>query len=159
MKSEQRKIQVYYRTDPNNTSTSDILNQTLQLLSNGQPIVPKTLSIWGRVLIIPQTCGRIAKTTFKQLCGEARSSAEYLEIARQFDILIISDIPRLSLATINEARRFITLIDAIYDNKVKLLASFETTLQDLFHGGEATSKTNRVSMDGLQLNEEEVILD
>ena len=159
MKSEQRKIQVYYRTDPNNTFASDILNQTLQLLSNGQPIVPKTLSIWGRVLIIPQTCGRIAKTTFKQLCGEARSSAEYLEIARQFDTLIISDIPRLSLATINEARRFITLIDAIYDNKVKLLASFETTLQDLFHGVETTSKTNRLSMDGLQLNEEEVILD
>lgn len=135
------------------------MNQTLQLLSNGQPIVPKTLSIWGRVLIIPQTCGRIAKTTFKQLCGEARSSAEYLEIARQFDILIISDIPRLSLATINEARRFITLIDAIYDNKVKLIASFETTLQDLFHGDETTSKTDRLSLDDLQLNEEEVIVD
>ena len=153
--TEQGRIQVYFRTG--NEATSKALGTALKVLAKGNPIQPRTLSIWGRDMVIQETSGRVAKISFAQLCGEARSAAEYLAIAREFEVLIISDIPRLSLATRNEARRFITLIDAIYDNHVKLIASFETNLADLFHGEEAPVKQDRILVDDLNLNEQEVL--
>lgn len=119
------------------------------------------MEIWGRKMIIEETCGRIGMTTFHHLCGEARSSAEFLQIARDFDVLIVKDIPRLDLTTRNEARRFITLIDTLYDSRVKLIASFETNLNDLFDGSPISERgiqaDDRLLLDDLKLSTSEVI--
>lgn len=155
----------------------------MKILANGAPgkrnldgfflnlksvATPKKLEIWGREFTFPETRGKIARTSFRHLCGEARSAAEYLEIAKTFNILIVEDIPKLSLDTRDEARRFITLIDALYDHKVqliqlgtykkvKLIASFESNLADLFTGETSASKIDRTLVDDLNLNEQEVI--
>jgi protein AFG1 len=113
-------------------------------------------------MIIEETCDRICRISFDQLCGQARSSAEFLQIASDFDVVIITDIPRLDLSTRNEARRFITLIDSLYDARVKLIASFETSLNDLFDGSKRTDtliqNDDRLLLDDLNLSASEVLL-
>jgi peroxisome-assembly ATPase len=81
-------------------------------------VAPKQLDFLGRTLIIPETCGRNAKISFQELCGQAHSAADYLELAKNFDVLLLTHVPKMTLFQRNEARRFITLIDALYDNRV-----------------------------------------
>lgn len=82
------------------------------------PVISRTLEIWGREMTIDETCDKVAKTTFEHLCGSPRSSADYLALSEKFEVIIIEGIPKMSLETRNEARRFITLIDSLYDCKV-----------------------------------------
>lgn len=71
---------------------------------------------------------------FKELCVEPRGSADYSEIARAFNTVMLSGIPRLTEADANAARRFITLVDEFYDRNVKLLVSAATTIDKLYTG-------------------------
>jgi peroxisome-assembly ATPase len=82
--------------------------------------VPKILSFLSRELIFERTAGRVCFASFQDICAKNLSAADFLEIVKSFDIIILKDVPRMSYTQRNEARRFITLIDAIYDNKVAL---------------------------------------
>ncbi|KAI8912858.1 ATPase, partial [Gorgonomyces haynaldii] len=95
---------------------------------------PKTLEFWGRKLSFENTGNRVLYCTFEQVCSHALSAADYLEMTKHFDTFIIQNVPRMGWAQRNEARRFITLVDNLYDQKKKLIASFETELQDLLAG-------------------------
>src|SRR5262249_20795523 len=77
----------------------------------------------GRTLHVPKSLKGVAVFSFKRLCGEARGAADYLAIARRFHTVIIVGIPMIGQEKRNEAARFVTLIDALYENKVKLLAA------------------------------------
>ncbi|KAJ3225807.1 hypothetical protein HDU81_007657 [Chytriomyces hyalinus] len=92
------------------------------------------MTFLGRTLTIPETCERNAKASFKLLCGSPHSAADFLELASHFDTLILTDVPKMSLTQRNEARRFITLIDALYENKAKLYMSSETEASLLLVG-------------------------
>lgn len=132
---------------PLNSISSRKMDMIMMHLAQGRPIIPRTLTMWGRQMVIGETCGKVAKTNFQHLCGESRSAAEYLEITKNFDTLLLEEIPRMSLTTRNEARRFITLIDALYDSKVKLVASFEASLSELFNGDTAMRPELRLVAD------------
>lgn len=84
-----------------------------------------TLRVLGRPVRIPQQCDRhrVARFSFEDVCGQALSSADYLEIVKHYDTLIVENIPALGTAQRNEARRFITLVDALYENKVCFIFS------------------------------------
>ncbi len=87
----------------------------------------------GRMLLVPKTLKGVGVFSFKRLCGEARGAADYLAIARHFHTVIVVAIPRLGPDLRNETARFITLIDALYEHKVKLIATADaepTTLYD-----------------------------
>jgi cell division protein ZapE len=71
---------------------------------------------------------------FSELCDTPRAAKDYLEIARQFHTVIISDIPVLSPAKDSAAKRFMHLIDALYDHRVKLIATSEETPEKLYQG-------------------------
>ena len=77
----------------------------------------------GRTLHVPKSLKGVAVFSFKRLCGEARGAADYLAIARHFHTVILVGIPRMGPENRNEAARFVTLIDALYEHKVKLLAA------------------------------------
>jgi cell division protein ZapE len=77
----------------------------------------------GRTLHVPKSLKGVAVFSFKRLCGEPRGAADYLAIARRFHTVIIVGIPVMSREMRNEAARFVTLIDALYDHRVKLLAA------------------------------------
>ena len=80
--------------------------------------------VYGRKVIVPKTANGIALFTFEQLCGmndnKPFGPVDYLELCQRYHTVIIQSIPVMGLAQKNEARRFITFIDAAYENKVKI---------------------------------------
>jgi cell division protein ZapE len=77
----------------------------------------------GRMLHVPKSLKGVAVFSFKRLCTEARGASDYLAIARKYHTVIVVAIPRLGPERRNETMRFITLIDALYEHKVKLIAT------------------------------------
>ncbi|MFZ5704638.1 MAG: cell division protein ZapE, partial [Pseudomonadota bacterium] len=77
----------------------------------------------GRTLHVPKSLKGVAVFSFKRLCAEARGAADYLAIARNYHTVIIVGIPLMTPENRNEAARFKVLIDALYEHKVKLLAT------------------------------------
>ena len=72
---------------------------------------------------MPKALKGVAVFSFKRLCGEARGAADYLAIARRYHTVILVGVPVLGPENRNEAARFVALIDALYEHKVKLLAA------------------------------------
>ena len=97
----------------------------------------------GRTLHVPKALKGVAVFSFKRLCGEARGAADYLAIARRFHTVIIVGIPKLGPENRNEAARFVTLIDALYEHKVKLLAAADAQPDQLYAAGDGRFEFDR----------------
>ncbi|KTR84197.1 ATPase [Novosphingobium barchaimii] len=89
----------------------------------------------GRKLHVPKSLKGVGVFSFKRLCGEPRGAADYLAIARTYHTVIIVGIPKMGPDMRNEAARFVTLIDALYENKVKLIAAADAKPEDLYQAG------------------------
>lgn len=83
----------------------------------------QTLEVHGRKLVAPVTAKGAARFTFEELCARPLGAADYLAIARRFHTVFLEDIPILPPEKRNEAKRFVTLIDALYEAKVNLVCS------------------------------------
>jgi cell division protein ZapE len=90
----------------------------------------------GRTMHIPKSLKGVAVFSFRRLCGDARGAADYLAIARRFHTVIIVGIPKMSREQRNEAARFVTLVDQLYEHKVKLLAAADAEPADLYPAGD-----------------------
>ena len=99
----------------------------------------------GRTLHVPKALKGVAVFSFKRLCGEARGAADYLAVARHFHAVIIVGIPRMGPENRNEAARFVTLIDALYEYKVKLLASAAAMPDQLYVAGDGAFEFERTA--------------
>ena len=97
---------------------------------------PATLTFLGRELEVREAAGGVARFTFAQLCEAPLASADYLAIAERFHTILIEDIPVLQPHQRNEAKRFINLIDTLYDQKVKLVATAAAQAHELYRGHE-----------------------
>lgn len=84
---------------------------------------PATHTVWGREIEVPLASGRCAMFTFKEIIGRATGAADYLELMRNYEAFIITDVPGMSHKSRDWARRFITFIDAIYESRVRRLSS------------------------------------
>jgi cell division protein ZapE len=89
------------------------------------PYEKTSLSIGARRLEIARVKGKTARFDFDEICGRPLGAADYLAIAKAFDTVIVSDVPRMHYERRNEARRFITLVDILYEAKAKLILSAE----------------------------------
>ncbi|MEJ2411101.1 MAG: cell division protein ZapE [Novosphingobium sp.] len=89
----------------------------------------------GRLLHVPKSLKGVGVFSFKRLCGEARGASDYLAIARSYHSVILVGIPKMGPDRRNEAARFVTLIDALYENKVKLIAAADASPEDLYQAG------------------------
>lgn len=99
----------------------------------------------GRVLHVPKALKGVAVFSFKRLCAEARGAPDYLAVARHFHTVIIVGIPRMGPENRNEAARFVTLIDALYEYKVKLLASAAAMPDALYVAGDGAFEFERTA--------------
>jgi cell division protein ZapE len=99
----------------------------------------------GRTLRVPKALKGVAVFAFKKLCGEARGASDYLAIARNFHTVILVGIPKLGPENRNEAARFVTLIDALYEHKVKLLAAADSTPENLYKSGDGAFEFERTA--------------
>lgn len=110
------------------------LGDEFEALSPDQPVHHGPLSLRGRQLQIRGRVGSLLWTDFASLCDGPRSAADYIDLSRRFSTLIVSAIPRLTEDDNNAARRFIHLIDECYDRSVKLIASSDAEIEDLYAG-------------------------
>ncbi len=99
----------------------------------------------GRTLHVPKSLKGVAVFSFKRLCAEARGAQDYLCIARHFHSVLIVGIPKLTKENRNEAARFVTLIDALYEYKVKLLASADAEPDVLYTEGDGSFEFERTA--------------
>lgn len=77
----------------------------------------------GRKIHLERAYKRLLDTTFSFMCEEARSAVDYLELVKHFDVFVLRDIPFVDVSNRDVLRRFVVLVDALYDNHVKLLCS------------------------------------
>jgi cell division protein ZapE len=99
----------------------------------------------GRGLHVPKSLKGVAVFSFKRLCTEARGAADYLAIAQTYHTVILVGIPRMGPENRNEAARFVTLIDALYEHKVKLLATAEAEPDALYQRGDGSFEFERTA--------------
>jgi cell division protein ZapE len=97
----------------------------------------------GRTMHVPKSLKGVAVFSFKRLCGEARGAADYLAVAQRFHTVIIVGIPVMTREMRNEAARFVTLIDALYEHRVKLLAAADAEAADLYPIGDGNFEFQR----------------
>ncbi|ODV59301.1 Afg1p ASCRUDRAFT_77362 [Ascoidea rubescens DSM 1968] len=91
------------------------------------------LTIWGRKLIVPKSSPpNVAQFTFEELCARPLSAGDYLTLAQNFTSFIITDIPYLSIDVRDKVRRFITFLDAVYDNNGRIAVTAVAPFDDLF---------------------------
>lgn len=92
-------------------------------VTEGAPEKPVSIAMKGRTIEIPRAAGRCARFTFSDLCEKPLGASDYLAIAKRFDVVFVENIPHLGPEKRNETKRFIILIDALYDASVRLFAS------------------------------------
>ncbi|WLS03547.1 cell division protein ZapE [Shinella oryzae] len=97
----------------------------------GATVAPATLSFRGRTIAVPQAAGRVARFSFADLCARPLGAADYLEILAHYDTLFVDHIPLLGAEKRNETKRFINLVDTIYDHRARLFASAAAAPEDL----------------------------
>ncbi|KAF8925389.1 hypothetical protein BGZ58_000853 [Dissophora ornata] len=113
-------------------------------IRNGNPVQERRMRFLGRELVLPHTAGNIAMCSFDELCAQTLSAADYLTLAESINTLILTDIPKLKPTTLhrNETRRLIILIDALYENHVKLVCSADGPISEIFGGGSGVHSTD-----------------
>ncbi|MBW4962692.1 cell division protein ZapE [Sulfitobacter sp. CW3] len=104
-----------------------------------------TLRVKGRDVVIPQFRNGIARAGFHALCGQPLGAADYLSLAEACRVLLLDNIPSLGRANFNEAKRFVTLIDALYEAKVRLICSAAASPEMLYLEGEGTFEFERTA--------------
>jgi cell division protein ZapE len=125
---------VYY-TPPDEAAHSamDRIFHSLTGKAHGDPTA---LPVLGREVNVPEAADHVARFSFNDVCGRPLGSADYLALAENFHTIFIDDIPVMPQHMRNEAKRFINLIDTLYDQHVKLVASAEAAPTELYTGAD-----------------------
>jgi cell division protein ZapE len=103
-------------------------------IASGEAVSDHGINVLGRMIITRHCAKGVAWFDFMDICDGPRSQEDYIEIARWYPTVIISDIPILTVELDNPARRFIALVDEFYDRKVKLIVSAATSAESIYQG-------------------------
>ncbi|MBY8976208.1 AFG1 family ATPase [Rhodobacteraceae bacterium NNCM2] len=111
----------------------------------GEDAAPVTLSIRGRRIRIDNATDDVGRASFEALCEQPLGPSDYLAIAERFATFLLDGVPKLSWSQNNEAKRFVTLIDAFYEARVKLYVSAEVPAEDLYTEGKGAFEFERTA--------------
>ncbi|KAJ2612203.1 ATPase [Coemansia sp. RSA 1365] len=143
---------VYF--SPISADTNKVLHALFGLAAENAPVESSVpLRFLGRTLTVPLAANGVARFSFAELCKDAHSAVDYIELAKRYHTLMLTDVPVMNMSDRNEARRFITLVDALYESHTVLIMSSEAEIACLFTGKleapnpqlQSTAKATRVS--------------
>jgi cell division protein ZapE len=123
-----------YLCPANGAADLGLANRFLELTRDPALVPGPQLRVLDRPLQTRHVSGDVVWFEFVELCAGPRSAFDYVEIAKLFHTLILSNVPQMSDDTNDSARRFVSLIDELYDRKVKLLVSAAVPISDLYTG-------------------------
>lgn len=106
---------------------------------------PLTLHVKGREVVLPLFRNGVGRVRFHGLCGQPLGPADYLAVAEAVKVLMLDNIPSLGRSNFNEAKRFVTLIDALYEARVRLICSAAAQPEMLYLEGEGTFEFERTA--------------
>ncbi len=112
---------------------------------DGKEEVGATVEVLGRNMRLPRAAPGLVRATFSSLCGQALGSQDYLALARQFHTVFLEDVPRLSADRREEARRFVWLIDALYEARTRLVVLAEAEPDQLYPAGDGAFEFERAA--------------
>jgi cell division protein ZapE len=121
---------------PADDAATDALDQAWRRLVGSSSGMPQELSVKGRKLRVPRAAMGVARFFFRDLCEQPLAAGDYLRIAHEFHTLIVDRIPVMGYDQRNAAKRFIILIDTLYDHSVKLIASAEAEPDALYQASD-----------------------
>ena len=142
---------------PANTRADEALDVIFRELTAGLPPKTESILVTGRTLAVPLAVGHTARFDFHALCGMPLGPGDYLALATHYHNILIDGIPRLSPDNFDEARRFVTLIDALYEHRVKLYASAAAWPDDLYRSGEGSKIFERTASRLEEMQSEEYL--
>jgi len=121
---------------PADAAAAAALEKSFEALSGGMPARASSVEVAGRKVAIPRAAGGVAFFRFGELCEAPLGASDYIALAQRFHTIVLAGIPRMGLEQRNAAKRFITLIDVLYENHVKLVASAEAPATELYMAGQ-----------------------
>jgi cell division protein ZapE len=121
---------------PADATADAALDQAWVRMTGNAPCKPRDISIKGRILHVPCSAHGVARFSFTDICEKPLAASDYLRLARDYHTILIDHIPVMDYAERNAAKRFIALIDTLYDNAVKLLASAQADPVSLYVASE-----------------------
>ncbi len=135
--------QVYF--SPAGAAASAAISGIWKELTGGGGDEALKLTVRGREIVLPDYHAGVVRVSFWDLCGRPLGPADYLAVAEAVRVLILEDIPHLSAENYNEAKRFVTLIDALYEGRVRLIASAADEPERLYVEGEGSFEFERTA--------------
>lgn len=130
---------------PADKKAAKAIGETFKRLTGHKQGTAATLRVKGRDVTVPDAAMGVARFSFEDLCCKAMGANDYLAIAHAYHTLLIENIPVIERAHRNQARRFINLIDTLYDNGVRLIASAATEPDDLYSEGDGAALFERTA--------------
>lgn len=114
-------------------------------LTGGAAAQPLVLPVNGRQVELPRFANGVGRASFWEMCARPLGPGDYLAIARAVRVLVLEDIPQMSASNYNEAKRFVTLVDALYEARVRLVASAAEVPERLYIEGEGSFEFERTA--------------
>jgi len=142
---------------PANRQADEALDDVFDRLTADATVHSSSLNISGRKLVVPLTANGCARFDFAALCGVPLGPGDYLALATHYPVILIDGIPRLSPDNFDEARRFVTLIDALYEHRVKLYATAAALPDELYRSGEGAKIFERTASRLEEMQSEEYL--
>jgi cell division protein ZapE len=127
-----KAMRVYHA--PLGPAASRMLQQVFAELTAGAEAAAEEITVKGRIVPVPRAARGVAWFSFTALCGQPLGAEDYIAIARRYHTIVLEGVLRLTEDRRNEAKRFMTLIDTLYEHKVKLVMSADTAPHDLYTG-------------------------
>jgi cell division protein ZapE len=121
---------------PADRAADAALDKAWQKMTGAAPCKPRDISIKGRILHVPCSAHGVARFSFADICEKPLAASDYLRLARDYHTILIDHVPVMDTPERNAAKRFITLIDTLYDNAVKLMASAAADPVSLYRASE-----------------------
>jgi cell division protein ZapE len=139
---------------PNDHEAREAVNAIWDAMLDGGVPHPLILRVQGRTVELPAFRNGVARAGFFDLCGHALGPADYLAIAEAVRVLVLTDIPQLSRDNFNEARRFVTLVDALYEGRVQLICTAAAPPDYLYLEGEGSFEFARTASRLMEMQSE-----